>query len=166
MSLPWFHAKDCSECSLGLHFRFSLRMFRVGYTVQLSRFVVIALFLANFYRISYPLLFVNHFFIFFSDFRVFWKNTSFSPRHASLPKNNLPPTTIPQQPVGFLIIVYSISNIKQKLFLSCFCCVSFVSSDLYIIAHLELFVNTFLHIFQKLPYDVLKHHKAVYFITI
>ena len=133
---------------LAFRSRFGLRIFRVGYTVQLSRFVVIALFLANFYRISHPLLFVNHFFIFFSDFRVFWKNTFFSPRHASLPKNNLPPTTIPQQPVGFLVIVYSILNIKQKLFLSCFCCVSFVSSDLYIIAHLEIFVNTFFKLFS------------------
>ena len=93
-------------------------------------------------------------FYLFSDFRVFWKNTFFSPRHASLPKNNLPPTTIPQQPVGFLIIVYSISNIKQKLFLSCFCCVSFVSSDLYIIAHLEIFVNTFFKLFSFRFYTI------------
>ena len=109
---------------------------------------MIALFLANFYILPFFSKLVNHFFIFFSDFRVFQEISFFFPRHASLSKNN-PVSSHHLPATSWLLCNCVINSIqKQELFLSCFCCVSFVSSDLYIIAHLEIFVNTFFKLFS------------------
>ena len=115
------------------------------------------LFLANFYKISHLIWFVNHFFHLFQIFVFFGFDPTNPVIHVPL---RLKTRAVPSPDSAFvrwragwlgssaaqmlfLWIVYSILSKIYFLFLSCLCCVSFVSSDLYIIAHLDGFVNRF-----------------------
>ena len=118
------------------------------------------LFLANFYKISHLFWFVNHFFHFFRLSRCSdWIKSIPHPRPSPLKNNGVASQTqavrrLPErsdwivlpQCVFLLNCIFNSCKILF-LFLSCFYCVSFVSIDLYIIAHLDGFVNCFFQLF-------------------
>lgn len=122
------------------------------------------LFLANFYKISHLIWFVNHFFHLFQIFVFFGFDPTNPVIHVPLrlktkaiafqiqTVRRLPKRSdwivLPRRCPSLNCVFNSFKNII--LFLSCPYCVSFVSSDLYIIAHLDGFVNRFFS-FLSLP---------------